>query len=835
MSQTAQVDRSRFYAAGERFPLDVFFHPQRIAVIGASDRSNSVGRTVFANLLAESFSGEVLPVNPGHRTLMGRECYPTIQDVPGNIDLAVVATPAAIVPQVMREIGAAAIPGALVISAGFRERGPQGAALEQEMLDAANRFGIRVIGPNSLGISCPLNGLNATFAGTTALPGKIGFLSQSGALCTAVLDWSLRERIGFSVFASLGAMADVDWGDMILHLGADYNTRSILIYMESIGDPRSFLSAAREVALTRPIIVLKGGRSPLAAPATAAHLGNHPGDDAVLDAAFRRCGVLRVNTIADLFSMAEMLGRVPRPAGPRLTILTNAGGPGVLATDALVSNGGALAEIPPDTLAALDEVLPEHWSHGNPIDLLGDAGPERYEHAINLIVKNPHSDGLLVVLTPQAMTDPLRTAEILRTAGKKTRKPILASWMGGASVAAGEAILHEIPIPTFAYPDAAALAFCRLWQHSCNLRALYETPALIGEDDDDAPDRARAGAIIRQARQAGRYRLDPAEAQAILEAYDISTVELPGARRYPLQLRLWPDPQLGRVIQLALGGVWTNVIEDRTTGLPPLNTTLARRMLERLSIYSALSGRDHSPPVDIAALEALLVRFSHLAVEQPWIKEVIINPLQLWREEISARAVQINLYGPEVAADDLPPLAIRPYPQQYVQNWVSRSGLPVLFRPIRPEDEPLMVDFHHTLSEQSVYYRYFYPLKLSARIDHERLARVCFTDYSRSIVLVAECQDPEREEHRILAVGRINRIRNTDDAEFAVLVSDEFHGRGLGNELLRQLIGIARAEQIARIKATILPENSAMQAIAGRMGFKLRHGPEGMIEAIMEL
>jgi acetyltransferase len=835
MSQLSHGDRTRLYAPGERFPLDVFFCPRRIAVIGASDRPASVGHTVFANLLADSFSGEVVAVNPFHTTLMGRKCYPTIQEVPDDVDLAVVVTPAHIVPQIMRELGAAGVPGALVISAGFRERGPPGVALEQAMLDAARRGGVRVIGPNSLGISCPLYGLNATFAGTTALPGKIGFISQSGALCTAVLDWSLRERIGFSAFASLGAMADVDWGDMILHLGADYNTRSILIYMESIGDPQSFLSAAREVAQTKPIIVLKGGRHNHTAPATAAHLGSHPGDDAALDAAFRRCGVLRVNTLAELFSMAEMLGRVPRPAGPNLTILTNAGGPGVLATDALVSNGGALAEIPPETLAALDKVLPEHWSHGNPIDLLGDAGPERYEKAIHLILKNPHSDGLLVILTPQAMTDPTRIAEILCAAGKKTRKPILASWMGGESVAAGEAMLHEISIPTFAYPDAAALAFCQLWQHTRNLRALYETPALIGEEEDDAPDRARAGEIINQARRAGRSELEPAEAHAILEAYDIPTVELPGAQRYPLQLRLWPDPQLGRVIQLALGGVWTNIIDDRATGLPPLNTTLARRMLERLSIYGALNGRNYAPPVDIVALEALLVRFSYLAIEQRWIKEVLINPLQLWRDEISARAVQISLYDPDMAETDLPPLAIRPYPQQYVQNWVSRAGLPILFRPIRPEDEPLMVDFHHTLSEQSVQYRYFYPLKLSARIDHERLARVCFIDYSRSIVLVAEYQDPQSEAHRILAIGRLNRIRNTDDAEFALLVSDDVHGQGLGSELLRRLIGIARAEHMARIKATMLPENSAMHAIAGRMGFTLRHGPEGVIEAVMEL
>lgn len=835
MSQSSHSQRARIYAPGERFPLDSFFNPQRIAVIGATDRPGSVGQTVLANLLADTFAGEVYPVNPSHTTLMGHDCYPRIQDVPGLVDLAVLVTPARTVPELMQDLGAAGVAAALVISAGFRERGARGAALEQQMLRAARQAGLRVIGPNSLGISCPLNGLNATFAATTALPGNLGFLSQSGALCTAVLDWSLRERIGFSVFASLGAMADVDWGDMILHLGGDYNTRSILIYMESIGDPRSFLSAAREVALTKPIIVLKGGRSELAARATAAHLGGDPGDDAVLDAALRRCGVLRVATLADLFSMAEMLGRVPRPAGPRLTILTNAGGPAVLATDALVSSGGELAEIPPDTLAALDAVLPEHWSHGNPIDLLGDAGPERYEQALDLILKNPHSDGLLVILTPQAMTDPTRIAEILRAASKKTRKPILASWMGGDHVATGEAILHEVSIPTFAYPDAAAFSFCQLWQHNCNLRALYETPALIGEEEDDAPDRQRAAQIIQHARQEGREQLTPDEARAVLQAYDIPVDELPAAQRYPLHLNLRPDPQFGPVMQLALGGVLTNLIDDQTTGLPPLNTTLARRMLERLGIYAALSGRRHLPAVDVATLEVVLVRFSHLVVEQRWIKQLIVNPLQIWRDEISAYAVQIFLYDQAMLEDDLPPLAIRPYPQQYVQTWTTRRGLPVLFRPIRPEDEPLMVEFHHTLSEESVYFRYFYPLKLSARIEHERLARVCFSDYSRAIVLVVEYQETESEDRKILAVGRLNRIRNTNDAEFAILVSDSFQGQGLGSELLRRLIEIARAEKINRVKATMLPENSAMHSIARRMGFTLERGPESMITGVLEL
>src|SRR5262249_44973614 len=347
-----------------------------------------------------------------------------------------------------------------------------GLRIEEQILTEARRGRMRLIGPNCLGLMNPLTGLNATFAASAARAGNVGFISQSGALCTSILDWSLRENVGFSAFVSIGSMLDVGWGDLIDYLGDDPNTRSIVIYMESIGDARSFLSAAREVALSKPIIVIKAGRTEVAAKAAASHTGPLAGSDDVLDAAFRRCGVLRVNRISDLFYMAEVLGKQPRPRGPRLTIVSNAGGPAVLATDALIAEGGQLADLTPETVAALDEVLPPHWSHQNPIDIIGDAGPDRYAAALEIAAHDANSDGLLVVLSPQGMTDPTEIAERLKAHAKLDGKPVLASWMGASQVAAGKNILNCAGVPTFPFPDSAARVFHDMWRYSRNLSGL---------------------------------------------------------------------------------------------------------------------------------------------------------------------------------------------------------------------------------------------------------------------------------------------------------------------------------------------------------------------------
>ena len=508
----------------ERQPLSAIFSPKTVAVIGATEKKGSVGRTLLWNLLSNPFGGTIFPVNPKRHSILGIPAYPNLKAIPEPVDLAIIATPAATVPGIIRECVEIHVKGAIVISAGFKEAGVQGIALEEEIKSLLKSSQMRLIGPNCLGVMSPRTGLNATFAGTMARPGNLGFISQSGALCTSVLDWSIEENVGFSAFVSIGSMLDVDWGDLIYYLGDDPHTQSIVIYMESIGNARSFLSAAREVALTKPIIVIKAGQTEAAAQAAASHTGALTGSDQVLDAAFRRCGVLRVNRISELFNLAEVLAKQPRlPAGPRMTIITNAGGPGVLATDALIATGGKLAKLSQETISQLDEVLPTHWSHGNPIDILGDADPRRYTKALEIAIQDQDSDGLMVILTPQAMTDPTQTAEQLKTYVKEAKKPILASWMGGAEITAGETILNRHSIPTYRYPDSAARLFNLMWRYNYNLRGLYETPTLPSQEDQE-PYRIKAQGIIDQVRQSGRTLLTEYESKQLLGAYDIPIV-----------------------------------------------------------------------------------------------------------------------------------------------------------------------------------------------------------------------------------------------------------------------------------------------------------------------
>src|SRR5580658_6509045 len=878
-------------------PLDVFFAPKAVAVIGATETAGTVGRTILRNLVGNPFGGAVFPVNPKRSSVLGIKAYKHISEAPEPVDLAVIVTPAATVPGIVHDCAEEGVKAAIVISAGFKEIGAAGLELERQTLIEARRGNMRIIGPNCLGVMSPHTGLNATFAADIARPGSVGFISQSGALCTAVLDWSLREMVGFSAFVSVGSMLDVGWGDLIYYLGNDPLTRSIVIYMETIGDARGFLSAAREVALSKPVIVIKAGRSEAAAKAAASHTGSLAGSDEVLEAAFRRSGVLRVNSIADLFYMAEVLSKQPSPKGPRLTILTNAGGPGVLATDALIANGGELTELTPETMEALNQILPAAWSHNNPIDVLGDASPERYAKAVEIAAKDPHSDGLLVVLTPQAMTDPTQTAECLKPYARLEGKPILASWMGGAEVAAGESILNHAQIPTFQFPDTAVRAFTYMWRWAYNLKGLYETPSLPEDSAEYTPNKSLADNIIQKARGAGRTILTESESKQVLEAYCLPVVKtlVAGSEEeavshavligYPVVLKLYSetithktdvggvqlnlgdgeavarayrriqasvaekagaghfqgvtvqpminsgdgyelivgsslDAQFGPVLLFGMGGQLVEVFKDRALALPPLNTTLARRMMEQTRIYKALEGVRGRQPVDLAALEQLLVRFSRLVVEQPWIKEIDINPLLATPERLVALDARIVVHGPEVSKEQLPKLAIRPYPTRYVSTWTMKDGSDVLIRPIRPEDEPAMVQFHSTLSERSVYLRYFHLMNLSQRVAHERLTRICFIDYDREMALVAERQGA------ILAVARLTRVLGTNDAEVAVLVSDQFHGRGLGKELLARLVIVGRDEKLGALKADILPDNRDVMRICEKLGFTLRHSME---------
>ena len=897
--QLTKNNRKKLRRQGHQ-PLDIFFSPKNVAVIGATETPNTVGRTLIWNLVTSPFGGTVYPVNPKRPSVLGVKAYKSISDIPEQVDLAVIVTPPPSIPGIIRECGENGVQGAVVISAGFKEIGAEGAELENQLLQEAQAAGIRVIGPNCLGVMSPLSGLNATFATTVARPGSVGFISQSGALCTAVLDWSLKEMVGFSAFVSIGSMVDVGWGDLIYHLGNDPKTRSIVIYMESIGNARSFLSAAREVALNKPIIVIKPGRTAGAAKAAASHTGSLTGSDEVLEAAFRRSGVLRVNTIADLFYMAEVLSKQPSPRGPRLTILTNAGGPGVLAADSLIMGGGELAELTPASMEAYNAVLPATWSHNNPVDIIGDASPERYAKALQIAAGDPNSDGMLVILTPQAMTDPTQIAEQLKPLARQEGKPVLASWMGGVDVAAGEAILNRANIPTFPYPDTAARAFNYMWKYSYNLKSLYETPSIAEESADWSPNRELVQQIVLKSRGEGRSVLTEFESKQVLAAYGIPTaktivaagpdaaVAAAGEIGYPVVLKLYSetithktdvggvqlnlcdagavkrafeaiqtsvaakagaehfqgvtvqpmiklkdayelivgsslDPQFGPVLLFGTGGQLVEVFKDRSLGLPPLNTTLARRMMEQTKIYKALKGVRGRKPVDLAALEILMVRFGSLVAEQRWIKEIDINPLLASPEGLIALDARVVVHGPEVTLDQIPQTAVRAYPSQYVAPWTMKDGGQVTMRPIRPEDEPLMVRFHETLSERSVYLRYFHIMNLEQRTTHERLTRICFIDYDREMALVALRRNPATGENEILGVGRLMKIHGTQEAEIAVLISDNWQGRGLGKELLSRLLVVAADDKLSRVVADILPDNRAVMRILDKLGFALKH------------
>jgi len=880
-----------------RHPLDAIFAPKSVAVVGATEKTGSVGRTVLWNLMNTPFGGPIYPVNPSRGSVLGIKAYQKLSVLPEKPDLVVVTTPAATIPGIIGEAADLAIPGAVVISAGFKETGPAGAELERQLLAHARRGNMRLVGPNCLGVMNPITGVNATFAAGIARRGNVTFISQSGALCTAVLDWSLREEVGFSAFVSIGSMLDVGWGDLISYFGDDPNTKSIVIYMETIGDARSFLSAAREVALTKPIIIIKPGRTEGAAKAAASHTGSLTGSDDVLEAAFRRCGVLRVNGISDLFNMSEVLGKQPRPQGNRLTIITNAGGPGVLATDALLTTGGALAEVSKETMEELNKFLPPVWSHNNPIDVIGDAGPELYAKTLEAAGRDPNSDGLLVILTPQAMTDATATAEKLKAFGHVGGKPVLASWMGGNEVAAGEAILNRAGVPTFAYPDTAATVFTAMHQYNENLRALYETPVPSADPADIESGRAKAQALVESIRKTGRTILTEAESKDLMSCYGIPIVVTKIAKTeaaavktapqigFPVVLKLYSetithktdvggvqlnlkteedvriafneikravtekkgaehfqgvtvqkmiklsegyelilgssiDPQFGPVLLFGMGGQLVEVFKDKALGLPPLNTTLARRMMETTKIYKALKGVRGRKPVDMNALECLLVGFSQLVAEQKWIKEIDINPLFASGDDLVALDARVILHDPNTTEEQLPKLAIRPYPVQYVESWKMKGGTPVTIRPIRPEDEPAMVGFHETLSERSVYLRYFTALKLQQRVAHTRLLRICFNDYDREIALVAE-RSLGKGKFEILGVARMSKIHGSSMAEFAVVVTDKSQHKGLGTELTKRLIDIARNEKLKKLVAYTLLENHEMQNMCKKLGFQV--------------
>lgn len=891
-----EFDPSQNYLARPLHPLNAFFNPNSVAIIGAKEAEGSVGRTLLANMMA-SFKGKIYPVNPKYPKVLGLAAHPRIQDVPDQIDLAVIVTPAKLVPELIDDCAAAKVKAVIIISAGFKETGEEGLRLEQEVLERARKGGIRIIGPNCLGLMNPCIGLNATFAANLALEGRIAFISQSGALCTAVLDWSLKEKVGFSAFVSIGSMADVQWGDLIDYFGNDPKTQSILIYMETVGDARTFLSAARATTFTKPIIVIKPGRTDAAAKAAASHTGSLAGADDVFDAAIRRGGILRVDSIDDLFNMADVLGKQPAPKGPNLAIVTNAGGPAVLATDAALMYGAQMAELKSSTMESLNEFLPAAWSHNNPVDILGDAGASCYAKAVEVVSKDPQVDGILVILTPQDMTDSTGTAEALESAKERFAKPVLASWMGASYVEKGVETLNHAGIPTFSYPDSAAKTFALMWAQSERNKLLYETPSLVDKPEELASGTTKeVEKLLEGLKKDNRTLLTEAESKSVLAAYGIPVVEtliatnaeeagkLADKLGYPVVVKLHSetithksdvggvklnlrdkasvvtaykeieesvgrlagkehfhgvtvqvmvktdgyeviigsivDPQFGPVVLFGTGGQLVEVYKDRAIGIPPFTTTLARKLMQRTKIYEALQGVRGKQAVDMGKLEEVLIRFSRMIVEQPRIKECDINPLIVSPGQIIALDARFVLHDFSETNDSLPKPAIRPYPIQYISQIKLKNDLVATLRPIRPEDEPMLVAFHKELSEETIRSRYFEFLTLEERTAHDRLVRICNSDYDREITLVAETGG------HIVGIARYSKIYGTTDVELKMTIIDKFQNVGLGSQMLERIIAIAKQEKISSISVNILSENGAMIHLCKKLGFDLKPSTE---------
>ncbi|MCW4015155.1 MAG: GNAT family N-acetyltransferase [Candidatus Bathyarchaeota archaeon] len=505
--------------------LEKIFEPKSIAVVGASDEEGSVGYALMKNLTKAGYQAKVYPVNIHKTQILGFKAYQNVAQLPETVDLAVIATPAKTVPDIVEQCGKAGIVGAIIISAGFKEAGPKGKELENKILETKRKYNMRIVGPNCLGVIRPSINLNATFTNKLPKQGNIAFISQSGALGSAVLDWATHENIGFSNFVSVGSMIDIDFGDLIDYFGTDPKTRSILMYVEGITSARKFMSAARHFARTKPIIVVKAGKFDETAKAIAAHTGAQASEDVAYGAAFKRVGIVRVEEIGDLFNCAEVLGVQPLPRGANLAIITNTGGAGIMAADALIAGGGKLAKLDPSSVEKLDDTLPSHCSKANPIDILGDAKTDRYETSINVCLSDKNVDGLLIIYAPQGLADSVEVAKTVSKLCEKKEfgKPVLTSFMGYAEVEEANRILNQNSIPTYSTPEQAIKTYLYMNQYKRNLELLYQTPEELPVDS--SPPKRPITVVIREAAKENRETLTEIESKQILENYKIPVIQ----------------------------------------------------------------------------------------------------------------------------------------------------------------------------------------------------------------------------------------------------------------------------------------------------------------------
>jgi acetyltransferase len=880
------------------------FDPKTIALIGASDKAGSVGRAILENILYPA-RRKIFPVNPNQKSLLDLKCYPNVSSIPEHVDLAVIATPARTVAGIVEECGKTGVDGITIISAGFKEIGEEGKKLEEEISEIRKKYGLRIIGPNGVGVIRPHIGLNTSFLKVDPVPGNIAFISQSGAVGSSILDWAINAQIGFSLFASLGSMIDIDFGDMIDFLGDDSQTRSIMLYMERVGNAKKFMSAARGFARNKPIFIIKPGRFMESARATFSHTGAMAGDDQVYEAAFKRVGVIRMKDFAGLFNTAEVLDSKVLPRDRRLAIVTNAGGFGVMATDTLMELGGELARLSVQSINELNSFLPSIWSRANPIDVLGDADHNRYVKAIKVCLTDPNVDGVLVIYTPQAICHPDQLAGSVVEIAKETWKPILVALVGGEYVQNGRKILLNNKIPQYETPEDAVKTYLLMYKYYKNLALLYETPTELSLTE--SPPKNHLKAFIKRIVKEERAILSEEESKNFLSNYGLPVIEatlvqnieraihIADRIKYPVVIKVVSpdishksdvggvktgirtveelkegysellsrvkekapqavitgvtvqkmiekidyeiilgakkDKDFGSIILFGMGGIGTEVFKDISIGLPPLNQTLARRLMEETKVYQMLQGYRGKKPADLKELEQLLVSFSNLIVDFPEIAEMDINPIAISDGKAYALDARILIDKDYVDhALPYPHLVITPYPTRYTTTWKLSDGTEVLFRPIKPEDEPLEYEMLSTLSQETLRNRFF---SIINDISHEMLIRFCNIDYDREMAIVAELM--EGTQRRIIGIGRLIIEPDFKSGEYAVLVHDDYQGKGLGYKLVDLIIGIAQDKGLEEIYGKVLTENERMLNMARKLGFQYKLMSGGITEVRLAL
>jgi acetyltransferase len=867
--------------------IKAMFNPRTIALVGRIEEEGSEGQRILENLLA-SPARKIFPVSRLNDTVLGVKCYPDITSIPEAIDLAVLSVPSGEVPDELMKCARLGVQGAAIVSTTLEETST---TLKEQILHARKEYGIRVVGPTCMGFSRPRLGLNASLLKEIPESGNIGFISQTCGLANAVLDWAISSHVGFSICISLDTITDIDFGDLIDFLGNDPYTRSIMIYMEEVGEARKFMSAARVFARNKPIVIMKPGRLLKKNKSSLTDDPTQAFGDRVYDAAFKRVGVIRVKEFTDLFSAATVLDSRNLPRGPRLAVISNAASLGVLAADTLIESGGELA--------SLSENM------GNPLDTGVEADHKCYEGHIKACLGNPGADGLLAIYAPSLALNPKDLAEVIAASAKSTTRPILTSFVGGDYVREAREILLRNDVPTYETPEEAVKTYMYMYKYYRNLMMLYETPGELALKE--APLRNYLKVMMLRALNEGRNVLTEEESKEFVFNYGIPGITLHRVRNsedaltvaerigYPVLLKIVPrhlgdrdggagikaaihsaeemaskyeqllesvendnpgtgvpasrpaeksiPPSLditlqkmvekidyeillgskrlrdfGSVITFGIEGIGADSAQDMAVGFPPLNQTLARRLMEETSLFKRFNGFNGIPADHITQLEKILVSFSNLIVDFPEITEIEINPMAVSGGTLCALDARITIDRRLLStANPYAHLAITPYPTRYVSMYRLPDGSDVTLRPIRPEDEPLELEMLSSLSEAATKTRFFAPLK---SFPHEMLSTFCNIDYDREMAIVAESR--EGDIRRLAGIVRLIIDPDYRSGEYAVLVHDTFQGKGLGYKLMDVIIGIAQEKGLEEIYGTVLSRNHKMLQMARKLGFTLK-------------